>query len=66
VWRGGDGGSACCGAEGDLAERLPLASAFHTTMVPRRLDGQPCDPQDEYLGSCHVRRAWSVPPECLD
>jgi hypothetical protein len=66
VWRGGDGGSSACGGEGLLAERLALASAFHIVVAPRGLGGQPCDPEDEFMSSCHARRAWSLPPECLD
>jgi hypothetical protein len=56
VWRGGDGGVSVCGGEGLLAWQIVLATAYHESA------------QDEPDGfaSPDVRRAFPLPPDCLD
>jgi hypothetical protein len=54
VWRGGDGGVSVCGGEGLLAWQIALASAYY----------EPAG--DGGFDSPNVRRAFPVPPDCLE
>ncbi|HZY89206.1 MAG TPA: hypothetical protein VFE78_30565, partial [Gemmataceae bacterium] len=56
VWRGGDGGSSVCGGEGLLAWQIVLASAYH----------EPDQEGPDGFDSPNVRRAFPLPPDCLD
>ncbi len=54
VWRGGDGGVSVCGGEGLLAWQIVLASAYYEPAGSGPFD------------SPSVRRAFPLPPDCLD
>jgi hypothetical protein len=56
VWRGGDGGVSVCGGEGLLAWQIVLASAYH----------EPAQDEPDGFASPNVRRAFALPPDCLD
>jgi hypothetical protein len=62
VWRGGDGGVAAHGGDGDLAVWITLAPSFQDVDAPGRGE----DAEDQVLYSPTVRRAFSLPPGCLD
>jgi hypothetical protein len=57
VVRGGDGGVSVCGGEGLLAWQIVLASGYHEPLEPGGPQG---------LDYANVRRAFPLPPECLD
>jgi hypothetical protein len=54
VWRGGDGGVSVCGGEGLLAWQIALASAYNEPAGRGQFD------------SPNVRRAFPLPPDCLE
>jgi hypothetical protein len=61
IWRGGDGGVASHGGDGDLAVWITLAPAWQDATPPREGDAE-----DKVVYSPDVRRAFSLPPGCLD
>ncbi len=65
TWRGGDGGCSSCGGEAQLAIILVLAAAYRDPEQALSA-APPEEPRTRVLHSPRVRRAFSLPPDCLD